>query len=135
MQLKVEPQTLFELHLEEVLLPELQEIIKSRFPGLVETRITLEGGPDDNGSHIEENNRDGDDTDEEAKGDHIYHCRVLLEFQEPIQVTYCDLAIIRDGEHVSEPWSVEQAEEWKVSQGREFGWWEERRCTVIVHNE
>ena len=106
---------------EENPLPELQGVIKSRFPSLVEALITLEGGP---------NEEDGD-TEEEIEGDHIYHCHVLLEFQKPLQVTYCDLAITRTGKHVAEPWSFEQAEEKEVLQGKETGTWTKDKRTVL----
>ena len=109
---------------EENPLPELQSIIKSRFPSLVEVRITLEGGP----------NEDEVDIEEDIEGNHTYDCHVLLEFQEPLQVTYCDLAITRDGKHVAEPWNFEQAEEREVLQGKETGTWMEGSRIVILNN-
>lgn len=120
---------------EENPLPELQGIIKSRFPSLVEARITLEGGPNEEDGNAEENDKDAVDTEEDIWVDHIYHCHVLLEFQEPLQVTYCDLAITRNGRHVAEPWSFEQAEEREVLQGKETGTWMEGSRTVVLHNQ
>jgi len=34
-------------------------------------------------------------------------CEGLLVFKKECQVHYCDLAIIENGEHIVEPWSIE----------------------------
>lgn len=100
---------------------------------MVEARISLEGGLNEADGDAEDNNEDGIGTEKEIEGDQTYHCHVLLEFRKPLHVTYCDLAMTRDSKHVAEPWSLEQAEEWEVLQGKESGMWEKSR-TIILHN-
>lgn len=72
--------------LEESPLPELEDVLKKNFPTLGEARVVV------------------------SSRTRTVECRVLLVLSKPRRMRYCDLAIVIDGIHRVEPWSIDAVE-------------------------
>ncbi|RYP47188.1 hypothetical protein DL768_006713 [Monosporascus sp. mg162] len=98
--------------LEEDPLPELESVIRKNFPTLQKARIQVRGCA---GYDME--------------------CEVRLVLSEPRQLKYCDLAIVSNGQHAAEPWSIDAEEIFDIDGSGEEGVIVVEPGTAYVGNE
>lgn len=114
------------VHCEENPVPRLEAVIYASFPNLREARIVLQKEGASDAEEEEDNDGEGDE------GTGLYQCSVLIELEDQRLVSYCDLAIGSDGQHVLEPWSFEALHREEFDQQKATGMFEDGRVTKVL---